>query len=240
MTFLADNFRVMEQRVNEACKQAGREPGSVNILPVTKTFSTDTIKMAIDLGYHRFAENKAQELKEKAIELEEYDQLKWVIIGYLQTNKSKEVANYASEIQSLDRIELAKALDNRLQSAGKSIKALIQVKTSPEETKSGLEISEVPKFLNELKESGIQTLDLQGFMTIAENTSNQDAVRKCFSDLRELAERCRDITGLALPQLSMGMSGDFEIAIQEGATEIRIGTAIFGDRDYKQGMSERI
>ncbi|ADU91441.1 YggS family pyridoxal phosphate-dependent enzyme [Taylorella equigenitalis] len=231
MITLAENFRALEQRVNEACKQAGREPGSVNILPVTKTFSPDTIRMAIDLGYHRFAENKAQELKEKAIELQDYDQLQWVIIGYLQTNKSKEVATYASEIQSLDRIELAKALDNRLQAAGKSIKALVQVKTSPEVSKTGLEISEVPAFLNDLKESGIQTLDLQGFMTIAENTENQDDIRKCFSSLRELAERCRDITGLALPQLSMGMSGDFEIAIQEGATEIRIGHALFGERN---------
>lgn len=226
---LAENFKNVTAQLAMACEKAGREPSSVSLLPVSKTFSAEVVAQAAQLGYRRFGENKAQELKQKAQELADLH-LSWVIIGHLQTNKAKEVAKYADEIQSLDRIELAVALDKRLQQEGRSLEALIQVKTSTEESKTGMLPEEVPAFLDALK--GFDTLRIKGFMTIAENSTDSQVVRECFRQVRELAEKMRQQTGLPLPVLSMGMSGDFELAIAEGATEVRIGSAIFGARHY--------
>ncbi len=228
---LAENFKNVTAQLAMACEKAGREPSSVSLLPVSKTFSAEVVAQAAQLGYRRFGENKAQELKQKAQELADLH-LSWVIIGHLQTNKAKEVAKYADEIQSLDRIELAVALDKRLQQEGRALDALIQVKTSTEESKTGIAPEEVPAFLDALK--GFDTLRIKGFMTIAENSADSHVVRGCFRQVRELAEKMRQQTGLPLPVLSMGMSGDFELAIAEGATEVRIGSAIFGARHYPQ------
>ncbi len=226
---LAENFKNVTAQLAMACEKAGREPSSVSLLPVSKTFSAEVVAQAAQLGYRRFGENKAQELKQKAQELADLH-LSWVIIGHLQTNKAKEVAKYADEIQSLDRLELAVALDKRLQQEGRSLEALIQVKTSTEESKTGMLPEEVPAFLDALK--GFDTLRIKGFMTIAENSTDSQVVRECFRQVRELSEKMRQQTGLPLPVLSMGMSGDFELAIAEGATEVRIGSAIFGARHY--------
>lgn len=228
---LAENFKNVTAQLTIACKKVGREPSSVSLLPVSKTFSAEVVAQAAQLGYRRFGENKAQELKQKAQELADL-QLSWVIIGYLQTNKAKEVAKYADEIQSLDRMELAIALDKRLQQEGRSLAALIQVKTSTEESKTGILPEDVPAFLDALKR--FDTLRIKGFMTIAENSTDSQIVRGCFQQVRELAEKMRQQTGLPLPVLSMGMSGDFELAIAEGATEVRIGSAVFGARHYLQ------
>lgn len=228
---LAENFNTVNAQLAAACKKVGREPSSVSLLPVSKTFAAEVVAEAAQLGYRRFGENKAQELKQKAQTLADL-QLSWVIIGHLQTNKAKEVAKYADEIQSLDRLELAVALDRRLQQEGRVLDALIQVKTSTEESKTGMSPEEVPAFLEVLK--GFDTLRIKGFMTIAENSPDPEVVRGCFRQVRELAEKMRQQTGLALPVLSMGMSGDFELAIAEGATEVRIGSAIFGARHYPQ------
>lgn len=228
---LNKNFINIQEKINQACLRAGREPSSVQLLPVSKTFSAEVVSQAIGLGYYRFGENKAQELKQKAVALEGGSPLEWVLIGYLQTNKAKEVANYAHEIQSLDRFELAVALDKRLQIQGRRLEALIQIKTSTENSKSGMAIEDVPTFLDHLKT--IDTLSIKGFMTIAEHTNDREVVRTCFRQLRVLAEHMRQKTGMPLPVLSMGMSGDYELAIQEGSTEVRIGSAIFGARDYR-------
>lgn len=217
-------------QIQASCIKHGRDPESVRLLPVSKTFPSPVIEEAIAAGLTRFGENKAQELKQKAEELAHHSSLEWVIIGYLQTNKAKEVAKYAHEIQSLDRLDLAQALDRRLQGEGRSIDALIQVKTSSEESKSGMEPAQVLAFLEQLKD--YDTLRVKGFMTIAENSTDPEVVRDCFKRLRELAEQARQATGLALPTLSMGMSADYDIAIAEGSTEVRIGSAIFGARDY--------
>jgi len=170
-----------------------------------------------------------QEIAQKAPLLADCN-LEWVVIGHLQTNKAKDVARLAHELQSLDRIELAQALDRRLQGEGRSIDVLVQVKTSPEETKSGLEASGLISFLREL--SRFDTLRVQGLMTMAENSQEEHAVRACFSTLRQLRDQARQeaIAGISLDRLSMGMSGDFEWAIEEGSTEIRVGSAIFGTR----------
>ncbi|WP_315970389.1 YggS family pyridoxal phosphate-dependent enzyme [Pelistega indica] len=217
---LAENFTLMHEKIKLACEKVNRDPSSVSLLPVSKTFPASVIQEAVQLGYTRFGENKAQEMKQKAIELAEYG-IDWVIIGYLQTNKVKEVAKYASEIQSLDRLDLAIALDKRLQQEGRAIDALIQVKTSHEESKTGMAIEDVPAFLHSLQT--IDTLNIKGFMTVAENTNQQDIVRQCFKQVADLAEQMRQATGLALSTLSMGMSGDYELAIAEGA---------YGDSDW--------
>lgn len=224
--YIAANWAAVRARVDAACREAGRDPADVGILPVSKTFGVEAIRAAVALGLHRFGENKVQEIRDKAGPLADCA-IDWVVIGHLQTNKAKDVARLASEVQSLDRLELAEALDRRLQAEGRAIDVLIQVKTSPEQTKQGLAPAELPAFLERLR--GLDTLRVRGLMTMAVNSDQAEHVRACFRQLREWRDRMA-AQGHALPRLSMGMSGDFPLAIAEGATEVRIGTAIFGRR----------
>lgn len=226
--WLTDNWAQIRRRVDAACRDAGRDPSEVNILPVSKTFGPDVIRAAVALGMHRFGENKAQEIREKSGPLADCG-IDWVMIGHLQTNKAKDVARLASEVQSLDRPELAEALDRRLQHEGRAIDVLVQVKTSPEPSKYGLPPEQLPGFLNALR--SYDTLRVRGLMTLAILSTEPAEVHGCFRLLRELRDQA--ITqGHDLRRLSMGMSGDFPIAVAEGATELRIGTAIFGSRPY--------
>ncbi len=229
--YLAGQWAQVRRRVDAACRDAGRDPAEVNILPVSKTFGVDVIRAAVELGLHRFGENKVQEIREKSAPLADCG-IEWVVIGHLQTNKAKDVALLASEVQSLDRPELAEALHRRLQHEGRAIDVLVQVKTSPEPSKFGLPPAELPGFLDLLR--GYDSLRVRGLMTMATQSSDPAEVRACFRLLREL----RDLglgQGHDLERLSMGMSGDFPLAIAEGATELRIGSAIFGRRDYPAG-----
>ncbi|WP_346949123.1 YggS family pyridoxal phosphate-dependent enzyme [Dyella sp.] len=224
--YLAAHWAAVRERVDAACREAGRAPAEVEVLPVSKTFGADAIRAAAALGLHRFGENKVQEIREKAGPLADCA-IDWVVIGHLQTNKAKDVARLAAEVQSLDRWELAEALDRRLQAEGRAIDVLVQVKTSPEESKQGLDPAELPAFLARLR--GLDTLRVRGLMTMAVQSGDPAPVRACFRLLRELRDRMAG-EGHALPRLSMGMSGDFPLAVAEGATELRIGTAIFGRR----------
>jgi pyridoxal phosphate enzyme (YggS family) len=184
------------------------------------------IRGAVALGLHRFGENKVQEIRDKSGPLADCG-IDWVMIGHLQTNKVKDVARLASEVQSLDRLTLAEALQRQLQREGRAIDVLVQVKTSHEESKYGLDPGELPTFLNTLRD--FDTLRVRGLMTLATHSADLDEVRACFRQLRELRDAA-ETQGHVLPRLSMGMSGDFPLAIAEGATEVRIGTAIFGRR----------
>ena len=228
---MAARVQAIRDRMAAACARVGRDPLGVALLPVSKTFGVDAIREAVSLGFRRFGENRTQELVQKAPALSDCG-IEWVVIGHLQTNKAKEVARYASELQSLDRLDLAQALDRRLQQEGRAIDVLVQVKTSDEQTKSGLEPAGLIPLLREL--SGIQTLRVRGLMTIAALSDDPAVARRCFAALRQLRDqaKCEGIEGITLDRLSMGMSGDFEIAIEEGSTEIRVGSAIFGVRDY--------
>ena len=228
-TTMAERVAQIRNRIDQACARAGRDPGEVTLLPVSKTFDVAAIREAIALGFTRFGENRTQEIAQKAPLLADCD-VQWVVIGQLQTNKAKEVAKFAHELQSLDRLELAEALDRRLQQEGRAIDVLVQVKTSPEETKSGLEPTELFTFLRQL--ANYQTLRVRGLMTMAVLSEDTQAVRACFAQLKQLQERARQeaIAGVSLERLSRGMSGDFEIAIEEGSTEIRVGSSIFGSR----------
>jgi pyridoxal phosphate enzyme (YggS family) len=225
--YLAANWASVRARVDAACRDAGRDPSDVSILPVSKTFGAEVVRAAMTLGLKRFGENKVQEVRSKADALAG-EGIEWVVIGHLQTNKAKDVARLASEVQSLDRLELAEALHKRLTIEGRVIDVLIEVKTSPEESKQGLSPADLPSFLDALR--AYDTLRVRGLMTMAVQSDDPLAVRACFRQLRELRDAA-NAQGHELSRLSMGMSGDFPLAIAEGATEVRIGTAIFGRRD---------
>ncbi|HEY7805158.1 MAG TPA: YggS family pyridoxal phosphate-dependent enzyme [Orrella sp.] len=226
---LALRVKTVTQQIEAACQQAGRDPSEVTLLPVSKTFGAPTIRAMVELGYKRFGENRLQEIAQKAPELADCD-IEWVVIGHVQTNKAKEVAKYASELQSLDRLSLAEALHKRLSALDRTLKVLVQVKTSPEDTKAGLDPSELVPFLRELAQ--YPSLEVQGLMTMAVLSEDESAVRGCFQLLRHCQQEARaaDLPGVTLDRLSMGMSGDMRIAIEEGSTEVRVGSAIFGQR----------
>ncbi|MGH3562466.1 MAG: YggS family pyridoxal phosphate-dependent enzyme [Mycobacterium sp.] len=225
---LETRWSLIRQRVADACRTAGRDPDEVSILPVSKTFGPEVIREAVALGMHRFGENKAQEIRDKAEPLADCG-IDWVMIGHLQTNKTKVVARLASEVQSLDRSKLAAALDRRLRTENRIIDVLVQVKTSNEPSKYGLAPEQLLPFLDELRD--YPTMRVRGLMTMAIHTKDPDTVRGCFRRLRELRDHAAG-QGHDLQRLSMGMTGDFPLAIAEGATEVRIGTAIFGPRPY--------
>ncbi|AUA55958.1 Predicted enzyme with a TIM-barrel fold [Achromobacter spanius] len=229
---MAGRIAHIRQRIADACARAGRSPDSVVLLPVSKTFEVDAIREAMALGLTRFGENKTQEIRQKAAALAGQG-LQWVLIGHLQTNKAKDAARDATEVQSLDRTDLAEALHRRLLNEGRTLDVLVQVKTSTEPSKFGMAPEEVSAFLRRIA-AEFPTLRVQGLMTLAVNSSDPEPVRACFRALRELRDslRAENIDGVSLERLSMGMSGDFELAIEEGSTEVRIGTAIFGARTY--------
>lgn len=221
------NLTAVEHRIVTACARAGRERSQVRLLPVSKTVPEPRMRAAIAAGMRSFGENKVQEAKIKSAALADVPGLAWSVIGHLQTNKAKDVVAFADEFQALDSLRLAEALDRRLQAAGRGLDVFVQVNTSAEESKYGLPPQEVAGFLAELPR--FTGLRVRGLMTLAVFSSDQQAVRACFVRLRELRDRLRDHHE-GLDELSMGMSGDYELAIEEGATVVRVGQAIFGRR----------
>lgn len=223
---------LLQQRIAQACAQHGREASSIRLLPVSKTFSHECVQQAIDLGLTRFGENRAQDLRERAEHFTDQT-VEWVMIGHAQTNKAKEIARYASELQSLDRWPLAEALQQRLQLEQRILPVFIQVKTAREDTKFGLDPNELLPFLTKLQGLGdgsINCLQPVGLMTMATQTDDKAEVRRCFAQLHELRHSAQAAGFKNIQRLSMGMSGDFELAIAEGATDIRVGSALFGER----------
>jgi len=226
------NLELIHERINKACKKAARKSDEVRLLLATKTVSAEHIKTALENGQLLIAENKVQELKEK------YEQLKNIphenhFIGHLQTNKIKDVLKYnVSCIQSLDRVELAEKLHQRLLSEGKTIDVLIQVNTSDEESKFGVPPEEAIQLTRKVSE--FSTLKIKGLMTIGLFSAETEKVRQCFKILKNLQQEIirQNIPNVEMKELSMGMSGDLETAIEEGATIVRVGTAVFGARVY--------
>ena len=223
------NVASVESRIAEAARRAGRDPREVTLLPVSKTVPTERVRVAIRSGMRLLGENKVQEAVRKNGETADLD-VSWSIIGHLQTNKARDVAAFATEFQALDRLRVAEALDRRLQVAGRSLDVFVQVNTSAEDSKFGMPPEELPAFLEALPSYG--TLRVRGLMTLAILTPDDARVRECFSLLRTLRDQAReDAPDLIGPgELSMGMSGDYEIAVEEGATCVRVGQAIFGAR----------
>lgn len=226
---LEDRLDQIRRRIAAACVKVGRAPADVVLLPISKTFDASVIREAVGLGLRRFGENKTQEVRQKAQVLADLG-LQWVLVGHLQTNKVRDAVRHAVELQSLDRLDLAQALDKHLQSQGRTLDVLIEVKTSSEPSKAGLAPDELPQFLQQLQ--SMDTLRVKGLMTLAVNSADEQAVRGCFRLLRLWRDRLRDAGFEQVQRLSMGMSGDFELAIEEGSTEVRIGSALFGQRSY--------
>lgn len=227
---LENNLAAIKERIKAACERAGRNPDSVRLLPVSKTKGNVVLRMAYAAGVRDFGENKVQEAKQKAEELTDLTDARWCVIGHLQTNKAKYVARFAHEFQALDNLRVAEELDRRLQQEGRSLDVFVQVNSSNEPQKFGLPPEEVEEFIQQLPQ--FPTLNVKGLMTLAEFSSSDERVRACFVRMRELQAKLKENlpAGVSLDELSMGMSGDFEIAIEEGATVVRVGQAIFGPR----------
>ena len=227
---LRHNLDAIRARIDAACRAAGRDPGEVRLLPVSKTVDEARLRQAHAIGIREFGENKVQEAMGKWEAMADLPDLRWVLIGHLQTNKARYAARFASEFQALDSLRVAEALDAQLQKQGRALDVLVQVNTSGEATKFGLAPEEVPGFVRQLP--AFASLRVRGLMTLALFSDDEARVRPCFVRLRELRERLRQEApeGIAMDELSMGMSGDFELAIAEGATTVRVGTAIFGRR----------
>ncbi|MFM9149356.1 MAG: YggS family pyridoxal phosphate-dependent enzyme [Solirubrobacterales bacterium] len=219
----------VEQRIAEAALAAGRDPGEVRLLLATKTVGPERIRVAIEAGADLVGENRVQEVRPKYEALADLEYERH-FIGHLQSNKVNALVPYVSCIESLDRLSLADRLQKRLEREGETMEVLIQVNTSGEESKFGIDPDDAVGFAREVAQR--DALRVRGLMTIGLFTEDPEIARPSLAALRETAERIREdgIDGVEMAELSMGMSGDLEVAIAEGATIVRVGSAVFGDR----------
>jgi pyridoxal phosphate enzyme (YggS family) len=221
---VAGRLAAVRARIDAAARAAGRDPSSVTLVAVSKTQPAEAIRAAYAAGQRDFGENYAQELVAKHAALADLDGLRWHFIGALQRNKAKDVAPRAHVIEAVDRLELARELDKRAAAAGRTLEVLLEVNVGGEASKSGAAPADVPALVDAVR--ALPRLALRGLMTIPPEVDDPADARPYFAALRALAQE----HGLA--ELSMGMSHDFEAAIAEGATLVRVGTAIFGARSY--------
>lgn len=215
---IAENVRRVLDRLHQAVERSGRDPAGVQLIAVTKTVSPENIREAVACGIRHIGENRLQEALAKREALQDLD-LTWHFIGHLQTNKAKRVVENFDWVQCVDRPELAAKLN---QVATKPLPVLIEVKLHEEPNKSGVDEGHLPGFVTEFEQ--YTQLRLRGLMAIPPFFENPEDVRPYFRKMRQLAD------GFRLSELSMGMSHDFEVAIEEGATMVRVGTALFGER----------
>lgn len=228
---LRDRLSDVEDRIAAAIARAGRDPGSVRLLPITKTVPARILRLAHDAGLSYFGENKIQEGLSKQIELADLP-VAWSLVGHLQTNKAKFVPEFASEFHALDSLRLAGLLDPRLAAAGRTLDVYIQVNTSGEASKYGQSPSGLLPFVEALH--AFPRLRPRGLMTLALLSPDIDKVRPCFERLRRLRDKAIRVQP-SLKELSMGMSGDYEAAILEGADVVRVGRSLFGARPTPPG-----
>lgn len=222
---IADNISTIKQKILYSASKVGRNPLEVSLIAVTKSVSAARANECIAAGVLDLGENRVQELQNK---LPEVPGARWHLIGHLQTNKVKYIIGQVALVHSLDRWTLAEEINKKSQAAGIVTPVLVQVNVAGEETKFGLAPQEVRDFVSEA--AGLPGIAIQGLMTIAPFVANPEEVRPVFRQLKELANDLQDIPGVRMDQLSMGMTNDYMVAIEEGATLIRIGTAIFGSR----------
>lgn len=212
----------VRSRIEAACARAGRDPASVQLLAASKFQSTDAIRAAYAAGQRQFGENYVQELVHKAQALADLPALRWHLIGRLQTNKVKDVVRLGCAVQALDSLKLCQALSQRAAASGQRVPVYVQVNISEESQKAGVAPAALPQLIAAARAA--PGLDVRGLMAIPRPSEDETEQRAAFRKLRELAET------LDLPELSMGMSDDLELAIEEGATMVRVGTALFGER----------
>jgi PLP dependent protein len=223
---LEANVKSVRDRIEAACARAGRDAKEVTLLAVTKTQPPEIVNEAAKAGLTLFGENKVQEAKAKIPLCS--GRLRWHMIGHLQSNKCRDAVELFEMVQSVDNLHLAQELDKRAEQASKRLPILIEVNIVGEGSKFGYAPQ---KLLAELQLlNNLPRLEIHGLMTIPPWSANAENVRPVFRQLRELKSQCEQILGAPLPHLSMGMTGDFEVAIEEGATIVRIGTALFGER----------
>jgi PLP dependent protein len=225
---IAENLHRIRGRIADAARRSNRNSSSVRLVAVSKTRSPDEIDEASSAGQMIFGENYVQELKDKALQVQQA--VEWHFIGHLQSNKVRQIAGLVSMIHSVDRLSLAQEIDRQWGTLGKSCELLVQVNVSGEATKSGATAEDAIGLLKAI--SGLRHVRVQGLMTMPPFFDDPEMARPYFRELRELAEAisAEEIPDIVMNELSMGMSGDFEVAIEEGATLVRIGTAIFGER----------
>lgn len=223
---LAANWQALQQRIAAACARAGRDPASVAVLAVTKGQPPDRVAAAAALGLRLFGENRVQEAKAKIPLCPSH--LDWHMIGHLQTNKCRDAVQLFQMVHSVDSLRLARELNKWAEKAGRTVPILLEANIAGESSKFGYAPEQL---LAELKElNALPRLEIHGLMTLAPWTPDPEKVRPIFRQLRELKQRCEAALGVPLQHLSMGMTNDFEVAIEEGATIVRLGTALFGPR----------
>jgi pyridoxal phosphate enzyme (YggS family) len=238
VTALSENLERLEESISAACRAAGRAHGEVELMAVSKTFPAEAVAEAAALGLTLFGENRVQEFNAKILRAAETgtwavrERLRFHLIGHLQSNKAARAAEIFDGVDSLDSVRLAERLNDAAGKTGKRLPVLIEVKLSSETTKNGVEpeSDEAAQLLERLPD--LLDLEVRGLMTIAPWGAPQDVTRACFRNLRMWRDRWAAAhPNLKLDVLSMGMSGDFALAIEEGATRIRVGTALFGKRE---------
>ncbi len=222
MTGVAERLTAVRSRIEAACVRAGRAPESVVLVAVSKLQPASAVREAYEAGQRVFGENYVQELADKARSLEDLHDLRWHFIGHLQRNKAKDVVRVAHCVETLDSVRLAEALASRASERGRPLEVLLQVNVAREPQKAGCAPEAVPELVAAVR--ALDALRLRGLMTVPPASDDPDDARPHFRALRALAE------AQGLPVLSMGMSADLEAAIEEGATVVRVGSAIFGRR----------
>ena len=227
---IALNLASIQERISKAALRAGRDPAGIRLVAVSKTVSTENIEGAIAAGVTILGENYVQEARDKVARIRQ--PVAWHFIGHLQSNKAKYAVDLFSMVHSVDRLSLAEALDQEAHKRSKILPVLIQVNISGEESKSGINPQGTLQLLERI--AALQHLSVQGLMTMPPWFEDPEDARPHFNALRKLREELanKKIYGVSLQELSMGMSGDFEVAIEEGATLVRIGTALFGPRSH--------
>ena len=227
---IKENLEQVKQNIARAAQKAGKSPEDIVLVMATKTVDPERIREAILAGGQILGENKVQEALKK-YEVLKNERVRWHFIGHLQTNKVKDVLKFAHMIHSVDRLSLVEKLDQRLQHEGRSLDILIQVNTSYEESKYGIAPEEAVSLVRQAAK--YETLNILGLMTIGLFTRDEIKIRKCFKLLKEISDKIvkEDINRVQMKYLSMGMSNDYQIAIEEGGNMVRVGTAIFGARN---------
>ena len=228
MVDVAANYRVIVDRICEAAAKAGRDGSKIKLLAAAKSQSIEALRTAVAVGVTLVGENYVQEAKEKKKQIA--TPIEWHMIGHLQRNKAKIAVEMFDMIESLDNVALARALDRAGRRCGKHIRALVEVNVGGEESKTGIDRNGVAGLLEEIAD--LSNLHIEGLMTVPPFRDDLEKVRPYFRDLRELKENlsARNLPNIELKELSMGMTHDYTVAIEEGATIVRIGTALFGPR----------
>lgn len=223
------NLRSIQERIEAACIRAGRTPSDITLLAVTKGHPPETVRTAAELGLSVFGENKVQEAKAKIPLCS--NRLRWHMIGHLQSNKCRDAVHFFEMIQSIDSLSLAEEVNHRADQAGKTVPVLLEVNAVGEASKFGYRPEVLLREISAL--NALRRIEVHGLMTVPPWAPDPEKVRPVFRMMRELKVRCEEALGAPLPHLSMGMSGDFEVGIEEGSTLVRIGTALFGARSKR-------